>query len=280
MKDLRQLSYMLRLLEDDSPSVHEAVHGAFVSWGPTLREDLRHLSLPEQALAEERLGAIIRENDRVWLRQQWLSANITTNISHDLEWYLCQLSEFLDDRSETGLLTKRLDALACSFLQTAGPHDSGSLASHLFGPYGIRGATGERYHRVENSNVRQVIDEKEGIPISLTSVYILVANRIGYCVRGCNFPGHFLAIAELHERKVIVDCYNGGKILGSDDTQELGDALPESAQEIGSMECPEHVMLQRYLRNLTNSYHRLGDVANERFFDQLLIDFAGRIPSA
>ena len=61
----------------------------------------------------------------------------------------------------------------------------------LFDELGFHGSRGDYYNR-SNSYVNEVLDDREGIPISLAVVYMELARRLGIDVAGVGFPGHFL----------------------------------------------------------------------------------------
>ncbi|MFM8892813.1 MAG: SirB1 family protein, partial [Planctomycetia bacterium] len=61
----------------------------------------------------------------------------------------------------------------------------------LFDELGFHGSRGDYYNR-SNSYVNEVLDDREGIPITLSVVYMELARRIGLRMEGVGFPGHFL----------------------------------------------------------------------------------------
>ena len=48
------------------------------------------------------------------------------------------------------------------------------------------------YFDPKNSFLNEVLERKTGIPITLSVLYIEVAQRIGLKLSGVGFPGHFL----------------------------------------------------------------------------------------
>jgi len=63
--------------------------------------------------------------------------------------------------------------------------------TYLFEELGFRGNEDD-YYDPKNSFLNDVLDRRTGIPISLAAVYVEVARRLGWPVRGVGFPGHFL----------------------------------------------------------------------------------------
>ena len=69
-----------------------------------------------------------------------------------------------------------------------GPRASGeetikTLNRYLFTEQGFKGNT-KNYYEIENSYLNCVIDRRTGIPISLSTVYLLIGKRLG-----CRFMG-------------------------------------------------------------------------------------------
>src|SRR5262249_32296545 len=78
------------------------------------------------------------------------------------------------------------------------------------------GFTGNRdnYYDPRNSYLNEVIDRRTGIPITLTVVYMEIARRVGFDVKGVGFPAHFLAKHVSESGDIYIDAFNGGKVLG------------------------------------------------------------------
>ncbi len=92
----------------------------------------------------------------------------------------------------------------------------------LFVQEGLRG-NAEDYYDPRNSFLNEVLDRRLGIPISLSVIYIEVARRISFRIRGVGFPGHFLVKHSTSDRDIVIDPFNIGRILTANDCQELLD---------------------------------------------------------
>jgi regulator of sirC expression with transglutaminase-like and TPR domain len=95
-----------------------------------------------------------------------------------------------------------------------------ALNATLFERLGFRGNRGS-YYDPRNSFLNEVIDRRIGIPITLTIVYIEVARRIGFSVKGVGLPFHFIAKHEAESGDVYIDPFNEGRILGAAACAEL-----------------------------------------------------------
>ncbi len=126
----------------------------------------------------------------------------------------------------------------------------------LFVQEGLRGNT-EDYFDPRNSYLNEVLDRKLGIPISLSVLYMEVAKRIGFAVRGVGFPGHFLIKHVAGEKEIIVDPFNMGRILTWNDCQELLDKMYKDAGAINAsllQPMEKRAILMRMLFNLKGIY--------------------------
>lgn len=125
----------------------------------------------------------------------------------------------------------------------------------LFEEQGLRGNQ-EDYYDPRNSYLNDVLDRHMGIPISLAIVYLSVADRLGMPVTGISFPGHFLLRWQLADGQVIVDAFNGGATLGTDDIAKLAEGAlgqPLSDPTLATrflVPCNRRQILARMLRNL------------------------------
>jgi len=94
----------------------------------------------------------------------------------------------------------------------------------LFVQEGLRGNSDD-YYDPRNSYLNEVLDRRLGIPISLSLIYMEVARRIGFPIRGIGFPGHFLVKHVAGDKETIIDPFNLGRILTWNDCQELLDKI-------------------------------------------------------
>src|SRR6476660_8446250 len=110
------------------------------------------------------------------------------------------------------------------------------LHAVLFEEEGFRGNTEDYYHPA-NSYVPAVLETKRGLPITLSLIYKVVADRLGLRAWGVGLPGHFLVAVDAddvvrapaakgkhknggHEPAVrepmLVDPFAAGRILTSE----------------------------------------------------------------
>ena len=96
-----------------------------------------------------------------------------------------------------------------------------ALHTYLFQENGFHGGSAEYYHPA-NSHLNRVIDDREGLPITLSILYMELGRRIGIDTEGVGLPGHFIVrqVIDDDDQKLI-DVFERGKILTLDDAAKL-----------------------------------------------------------
>jgi regulator of sirC expression with transglutaminase-like and TPR domain len=87
------------------------------------------------------------------------------------------------------------------------------LNAYLFRENGFHGSRSDYYNRA-NSYINAVIDDREGIPLTLSILYIELARRIELSgISGVPLPGHFMVqFAPANEPANYVDVFEGGRV--------------------------------------------------------------------
>jgi regulator of sirC expression with transglutaminase-like and TPR domain len=94
-----------------------------------------------------------------------------------------------------------------------------AINKYLYDDLGFSGNQAE-YYSPRNSFLNDVIEQRTGIPITLSLVYLEIARRIGFKMVGIGMPGHFLIRPEFEEAGIFVDAFNRGEILFEQDCRE------------------------------------------------------------
>jgi regulator of sirC expression with transglutaminase-like and TPR domain len=126
------------------------------------------------------------------------------------------------------------------------------LSRCLSGTHGLHGDKAA-YQHAESSYINRVIETGVGIPISLSLVYVAVAQRAGLELEGVAAPMHFLSRLDSVEGPLFVDAYHNGQVMTFDDCCTwLGSLSGLSSEQIeDSLEpaAPREVVV-RLLNNL------------------------------
>jgi regulator of sirC expression with transglutaminase-like and TPR domain len=117
----------------------------------------------------------------------------------------------------------KLDAIA-SVLQEKLPDNSYPLKiiqtinQYLFEELRFTGNSRD-YYDPRNSYLNEVLDRKLGIPISLSILYLEIAQRLSFPMVGIGMPGHFLIRPNFEDAGIFVDAFNQGEILFPEDCE-------------------------------------------------------------
>ncbi len=268
MLDPAQLHHLVKLLDDDSPVVRQEVMRGLAAFGASLPEEIKREHITLSDAQREVLEPVLEEYNRTWLRQVWVSWLDIKGDKVRLEAALSLLAEFLSCRLKELTLREVLDELAESFAARNSTVSALELAKFLFQERGLTGVSPEEYYDPQNSNVIHVVEQKRGLPITLSCIYILVGHRLGLRIEGCNFPGHFLAIAPVRRRRVLVDCFNGGRFIQEVDLAAIHADV--TLHDILRLECRSVTIVARVLRNLMYAYQQAGKAQNAQMIAELL----------
>ncbi|WP_333775325.1 transglutaminase-like domain-containing protein [Streptomyces sp. IBSBF 3136] len=90
----------------------------------------------------------------------------------------------------------------------------------LGGRLGFHGRPAD-YQRLESSLLHEVLRRRRGLPILLSVVWLEAARRAGAPVYGVALPGHFVVGFGPERDQVLVDPFDGGRVLTGTDTELL-----------------------------------------------------------
>ena len=263
------------LLDDPSPAVRQALLAYFSQHVRGSLEFLRHISSqPNRALA---LYA------NAYLRELNFSDPVTEfrgfirSLNYELETGALLLSRTVHPDLDIGASCTQLDTLAarCRELiaEPAAARDKCRAINRvLFHENGFRGNT-EHYADPLNSFLDQVLARRKGLPITLSMVYLLVAERLGLSLEPVGLPGHFLVGCYAEDVPFYVDAFNGGRLLTANEAFVILRKHSLSPTIADLAPTPIREVLCRCCRNLVNHYTVANDHDHARLFAEFVAEF-------
>ena len=107
--------------------------------------------------------------------------------------------------------------------QASGEEKLKIMVHQLFQEMGFHGSTLD-YSHPSNSYMNEVMDDREGLPITLSVLFIELANRLNLPVSGLGLPGHFIAVYSektgSDSKEILIDPF-GGKIVTRKEAAEI-----------------------------------------------------------
>lgn len=178
----------------------------------------------------------------------------------------------------------RIDALADAFRVWWDDHDrleaSSALAGYLADEQGFTGRRDDYYHP-DNALLVEVLDQRRGLPILLSVLYTAIARRAGIPAWGIAQPGHFYLGVGDPERPTVLDPFDGGREVATDELAErlrlaTAGRVPFTRSQLRPT--PPAMVVRRLLNNLTRDYTSRGMVNAALWTIELKLVLPNTIP--
>lgn len=263
------------LLDDPSPTVKRGLKNRFLELGPAARDFLtdtargnnRHLAWHARRFLEE----LNLCDPTAEFREFIFSLN------YELETGCLMMARTVRPDLDTGAICEELERIAdrCRdlIIEPSSTRTKCRVINRiLFHEMGFRG-NAEHYTDPNNSFIDQVMERRCGIPISLCTLYLLVAQRIGLELEPIGLPGHFMIGCFSEDRPFFIDAFDGGVFRSPEEifvflrshdlAPQLSDLAPTPVREV----------LCRSCRNLANHFESHGQSERAALFDGFVRDF-------
>jgi len=149
-----------------------------------------------------------------------------------------------------------------------------SINRLLFEEEGFHGED-EDYYDPRSALLNETLDKHAGLPIALSILYIEMSRRMGVEAAGVSLPGRFLVKFSGAFGQIVVDPFDGGRVLSTIELQKLLDAVYGGGvrlreHHLRSFSCKE--ILARELAQLKAAYLARHDLVRAAAsIDRLLI---------
>ncbi len=270
MPDIKQLPYLLALIDDESPITRRAVLKELSAFGKNLENYYDTLTPPPSEAVRRKIQELLSHQLINESGNQWMNWLNEADDYKRLEKATVFLSSFQSGFFEGDNISRMIDELAEGFLSVGVETNIFELSKFLFLALGYSGEK-KSYYDPKNSDLAYVLKHKKGLPISLAIVYILVGRKLGLEIEGFNFPGHFMAKSEWNGVWYLIDCFNEGQIFKESEflLANVGGNL-EAHRKL--FKANSKIMVGRVLRNLAKAYETTGDNFRSRQIVDLIKD--------
>jgi regulator of sirC expression with transglutaminase-like and TPR domain len=146
--------------------------------------------------------------------------------------------------------------------------------------YKVENFKGNRddYYNPSNSLLNTVIKRKTGNPITLSILYIQLANSLNFAPYPVNFPSHFMVkyVLDDEENEIIIDPFNEGRIMDDYSLKELLDHfypkmnIALTRKLVGKASNPDVII--RMLNNLKTSFFECQDLDSAELVNEMILD--------
>jgi regulator of sirC expression with transglutaminase-like and TPR domain len=148
-----------------------------------------------------------------------------------------------------------------------------ALNHYLFKERGYHGSRHDYYSR-NNSYLNEVMDDREGLPITLSVLYLELARRLDLKIVGVPLPGHFVV---RHEPKdlppYLIDVFEGGRSMTNREADErIVKATGQLPRRKDYQAAAKKAILVRIVHNLLNLADSEKDRSGMlRYLDAILV---------
>lgn len=139
----------------------------------------------------------------------------------------------------------------------------------LFGQLRFSANT-KNFHSPGNSMLSNVLETKKGNPISLCTIYLLVAQKLGLPVYGVNLPNLFVLTYKSKDITFYINAFNKGIIFSKQDIINYLDHLKIEHRPEFFEPCSNLDIISRSLRNLMVAFEKLGELQKVEEVKKLL----------
>ncbi len=243
---------LITLLEDEDPRVGEAISDHLRDIGVSALPALKDAVERGQEPLSERAGALVQE----------LSSEL---VIHDIRQFakrgrngleegLILLSRLHTPELDEKQVAARIGRMTEDLMLKLDPGDGADvmlrrLSRYLFEEQGFCGNTGD-YYNPENSYLHSVLETRKGIPISLSSLYLVLAQRLSLPIYGIGMPGHFLVKYDDGDEMRIIDPFHRGRLIDQDGCAKLLRSMGVSFDERYLEPVATRYILERTVKNL------------------------------
>lgn len=252
---LERVAALSAELATQRPPTEEMV-ASFADIGLTGRAAIEHEArVLEQRV--ERLRQLSRAVHEQEIRRQLVETLSPDEAAIDLLYAALLLAALDNDELDLDLYRSEVDDLSGEFVASLADDLSEAdrflaLNRFLFEERGFHGSRTNYYH-ASNSYLNEVIDDREGLPISLSVFYMEFARRAGLEVVGIGLPGHFVVqFVPAEGDPQLVDVFDRGRMMSLEEAERLvvnnGFAWDE---EFLRPQSPSEIIV-RMVRNLIN----------------------------
>ena len=212
-----EIQALAQLLDDPDPTVQTSIWNRLEELGRTALPSLMDARDNAEEPLRSEIDAVVHDLHMDDVEQAWTSVMSADSVDLERGAFLYALYRF--PRLDIPTYRAKLDRLA----ERVRPELDGlmgierglALSKAMNDTLGFRGNT-DHYYDPNNSYLNRVIERRLGIPISLSVVYLLLANRLDVEAYGVNMPAHFLVKCPGASGEVFIDCFDDGQYLTKD----------------------------------------------------------------
>lgn len=259
----KELNALISLLEDPDKEIFDSVKSRLVELGIEVLPELESAwESNYDSLIQERAENIIYEihfRDIVKSLKKWIQKKDKNLLE---AWFIISKYQYpdIDEQFYRTKIYNLVSQINLEVEQTYSELEKISAFNRVFFTQnGFRGNT-RNFQSPDNSFINTVIDKHIGNPLTLSMLYIIIAEKINLPICGVNMPKHFIiGFEDVNEIngdpiKFYINPFNKGAILNRQDLEVYlkREKLKEDSKYFTP--CGNTTVIKRLLNNLFHSF--------------------------
>ncbi len=258
----KEIIALVSLLDDDDDEIVANVEQKIISLGnqviPYLEKEWESNFNPE---AQKRIEEIIHNMQFEELRQKIIVWG--GNKNRDLLEGMCLVASYQYPDLEINDIKKELEQIYyeawLQFKPDVTPLEQVKILNQAIFSNLKFSANNKNFHSPGNSMINVVLQTRKGNPISLSVIYMLIAQKLKMPVYGVNLPNLFILTYKTADEQFYINAFNRGLIFSRNDVDKYIGELYLTPKNSYYEPCSEIEIMQRVLRNLVFSFEKIGD---------------------
>lgn len=272
MSEKSEISALVHLLEDPDENIYIHIKEKLMEIGPEC------IPLLEKASFEEELGLLFNDRAKNLIHEIGFKKLIEkhqdwVNIPASLFDGVTEIDQYFFPNTTLNYINHEInqmvDDISIQLTNSMSPVEKVMIINNvLFDNYKIYGDK-ENYHLAENSSLGNLIKNKKGNPLTISILYIEIANRLNIPIKGINLPNHFVVgyvnensfgeFKQQNEYKradvlFYINAFSKGVILQHVDLEDFLSEIKLENDEKYFTPCNNKDICKRILTNLVYSY--------------------------
>ena len=267
-----EVDALIRLLDDSDQEIYNHIQTRLVDYGKDVIPILENAwSSSMDAIMQERIENVIHKIQFDDLKHElhvWAHSGSHDLIKGAILLARYQYPELQEEQIQKQLDKVRKDAWLEMNDNLTALEQVKVLNKIFFEIHGYSGNT-QNYHAPQNSFINIALETKKGNPLMLSLLYLEIARSAGIPIYGVNLPEHFILCYkdELNDpvsiddhSKILfyINPFSKGDIFNKKEIDNFLAQLKIPQEKSFYEPCSNRDMIQRLIRNLMNSYHKLG----------------------
>lgn len=255
---------LISLLEDPDKAIFSEVRSRLLELGVDIIPDLENAwGKNFGTLIQSRAEEIIHDIQYISIKndlKNWISSD-----NKDLleAWLIITKYQYPDINTNAIKIEfeRMSNEIAKSLSTTLNEYEQVQLINLiLFDSFKLKG-NNKNYHAPQNSYINDVLNTKRGNPLSLSLIYIIVAQKCDLPISGINLPMHFL-VAYIDDENLLtgdpvkfyINPFSRGTVLSRGDIERFLHKKKMNLKTTFFTPCANVIAIKRTLVNLLNAY--------------------------